>query len=88
MIFCMSSMPIRTRLGIVESLELEHWLYAEFDSPVVLLRDIIQVLTTANLYRIVPAAIEFIAHAHPAQCRVTRFEAVECDRSRLAVMLD
>ena len=44
--------------GVVESLESEHRLGVEFDAPVVLLDQIIQILTTTDLDRILPSEIE------------------------------
>src|SRR4051794_35769715 len=65
---------------VVELLEAEHWLDPSFDASVVLLHDIVKVLTRTDLYRVMPTEVEFIAHAHPPQRRMRRFEAVERDR--------
>ena len=51
---------------VIETLEAEHRLRAEFYAPVVLFEHIVQILTTANLDRIGPAIIEFIPHPHDA----------------------
>jgi hypothetical protein len=47
---------------VVEGLETEHRLRAEFDTPVVLLDHIVQVLTTANVDWILPPVIKFVTH--------------------------
>ena len=70
---------------IVELLEAEHWLNPGLDTPVVLLDDVVQVRTGANLYGIVPAEVEVVPHAHPAQGRMGWLKAVEGDGPRLAV---
>lgn len=67
---------------IIELLEAEHRLYPEFDSPMVLLHYVVQVLTTANLHRVVPTIVELVAHAHPPQCCMAWLETIEGDRPR------
>jgi hypothetical protein len=51
---------------VVEGLETEHRLSAEFDTPVVLLDHIVQVLTTANFDWILSLVIKFVTHPHEA----------------------
>jgi hypothetical protein len=51
---------------VEELLEAEHRLDAELHSPVILLDDVVQVRTTANLDRVLPTVVEFITHAHTA----------------------
>ncbi len=51
---------------IVESLESEHRLGAEFNAPVVLLNQIIQIFTTTDLDRVFPSEVEFVSHSHDA----------------------
>jgi hypothetical protein len=73
--------------GIVELLEAEHRLHPSLDAPVVLLHDVVQELTGADLDCIRPPKVEFIPHAHPPQCGMGRLKAVERDGSGLAVPL-
>src|SRR5262245_39872180 len=72
---------------IVKLLEAEHRLHPGFNAAMVLLYDIVQVLTTANLYRVLPPVVELIAHAHAPQSRMRRLETIQCDGTRLAVVL-
>jgi hypothetical protein len=73
---------------VVEALEAEHWLNTEFHAPMVLLHNIIQVLTRADLNRVFPAVVELVAHAHPAERGMAGFEAIQRDGSRLPVPLE
>ena len=56
--------------GVIERLEAEHWLKTSFDSPMVLLDDVVQVWAGTDLYRVRPAKVEFISHAHASQRRM------------------
>jgi hypothetical protein len=62
--------------GISEFLEAEHRLKAEFYAPMVLLNDIVQVRTTADLNRVFPSVVELFAHAHAPQGGMAGFEAI------------
>jgi hypothetical protein len=55
---------------IIERLEAEHWLKTRLYSPMVLLDDVVEVLAGTDLYRVRPAEIEFIPHAHASQRRM------------------
>src|SRR5690349_7625415 len=59
--------PDQNPSRIVEGLETQHRLHAEFDAAVVLLHYVTQVGTTTNLHRIFPTVVEFIVHTHSAQ---------------------
>src|SRR3954469_5778720 len=74
--------------SVIEGLKAEHRLDAQFHAPMVLLHDVVQVLTRADLDWILRPIIEFVAHAHPAEGRVTRFEAIQRDATRLSVSLE
>src|ERR1700689_2862304 len=74
--------------SVIEGLEPEHRLHAEFHAPMVLLHDIVQVLRRADLDRIFPAIIKFVIHAHPAERGMAGFEAIQRDGSRLSLSLE
>ena len=49
---------------IVERLESLHRLHPRLDPAMILLHDVVQVLTTADFYRVFPAVIELVPHSH------------------------
>lgn len=49
---------------VIELLGAKHRLHSRFNSAVVLLHDVTQVLTAANLLRVFPHKVKFIAHSH------------------------
>ena len=78
--------PDENASRVIERLETEHWLKTSLDSPMVLLHDVVQVRAATDLYRVRPAEVEFIPHAHASQRRMGRLEAVQRDTPGLAVM--
>src|SRR4051794_9831513 len=71
--------------GVVELFKTEHRLHSGFDAAMILLHDIVEVLAAAYLYRVLPAEVELIPHAHPTQCCMAGLKPVQSDGSWLTV---